>query len=177
MACQKNVSKELSDMGEAHPDVEELRQFSIDAVLHGLTHDGMPRNRRQGSSLADFRPEKLAAAFRAWMPQKKSRGGAKTEIRNCETDIADGWRLVQSGSKFRIQGLETPDMELVTKNRSYIVLKVPGHSTNMSGVRGMRDDRYIPSEMRAFEIIESRAECMVVREMISWPCRQSRQTK
>jgi hypothetical protein len=151
-------------IGAEHPDTEELRQFSIDAILHGVDEDGVPANRRPGVCKRDFRPEKLAAALRAWKPD----GGDAPRAH------VVGWRLVQVGTKFRLNGVKQPDMELISRTERVIVFKVPGYSTNMSGVRGLRDDEYIPSEIRVYEIVEDISESTVVRELTSWPTRPSK---
>lgn len=75
----------------------------------------------------------------------------------------------ERGGTWRISGLAGGPAEEVVRSPSAIVLKEPGRSTNMSGIRGMPNRRYVPARTSVWTILETlsdgRLRCKAV---IGW---------
>lgn len=69
------------------------------------------------------------------------------------------------------QGLAGPDGLEIARNEGFIVLKTPGHSYNISGIRGMPDIRYSPVSIDVYRIVKvlEKGECLQCEDAIEFP--------
>lgn len=93
-------------------------------------------------------------------------GRRRTVLAECEFSEAT---LVPCTDGWRIHGIAGPVAEAVARSSSAIVLREPGHSCNVSGVRGMPDRRYVPARTTVWTILASNPDgSLRCKAVIGW---------
>lgn len=91
---------------------------------------------------------------------------------NYRTTFLRARKSDKDGQKiWKRQGLAGPDGLEIARNEQFIVLKTPGYSHNISGIRGMRDDRYVPASIDVYRIVKvlEKGQCLECHDAIDFP--------
>lgn len=85
------------------------------------------------------------------------------------------WLMPLPDGRLDYRGIAGPPLEVVARCDETLVVWRPGYRTNLSGIRGMRDDRFIPAEHMVFRIerIADDGQMQVTR-LVQWEGRGQR---